>query len=133
VRWEWSASSPDELHPEALPEADVSLSTHPAPLPRPGSFRLPGDQPVRLTLRWLLQPMLGALLMASQLLRLALHPADQPPIQRFPERRQRRSIELAILLQPAADHGMIVPGQAGQRAPDLQRNSLPGDGLPPRL
>jgi len=96
--WEWSASSPGELHPEALPEPDVSLSTHPAPLPRPRSSRLPVDKPVGLTLRSLLQPMLGALPMASQLLVLALHPADQHPIQMLPEGMQRRRIELAVIL-----------------------------------
>jgi len=86
-----------------------------------------------LTLRSLLQPMLGALPMASQLLVLALHPANQRPIQRLPEGMQRRRIELAVILQPAADHGMMVPGHLGKRAPELQRNSPPGDGLPPRL
>jgi len=130
VRLERSASSPGELHPEALPEPDVSLSTHPAPLPRPRSSRLPVDKQVGLTLRSLLQPMLGALPMASQLLVLALHPADQHPIQMLPEGMQRRRIELAVILQPAADHGIIVPGQLGQRVPDLQRNSPPVDGLP---
>ena len=53
------ASGPEDSHPEALPEPDVNLSAHPAPLSRRRPYPLPMCKQVWFALRHPAEPMSG--------------------------------------------------------------------------
>jgi len=74
------ASRPGDLHPESLPEPDVNLSAHPAPLPRRRPYPLPVCKQVWFALGYPAQPVFRPAGVVFQLLVLPCRPSDQGPI-----------------------------------------------------
>ncbi len=75
-----AASRPGDSHPESLPEPDVNLSAHPAPLPRRRPHPWPVCKQMWFALGHPTQPVFGSSRVMLQLLVFPRRPSDQRQI-----------------------------------------------------